>query len=158
MEPFNLFITRHSIAENGNLGMPDSERCLTSAGEKRAEVLGDNLKRFGINHIYSSTFKRTAQTATIIQGCIGGFQKITTLKELTPGKDLFDSLSAFYDVFKSTSPVLLLGHQPQVSDLVFALTKKVVESVPPATTFLISVPSWSIGAGELVEIISGDKL
>lgn len=123
MEPeaiiLDLFIFRHGEAGKSTAtSRNDSKRPLTISGKKELEEIAKALAKLGItfDYIFSSPLTRAQQTASIILKEIK-CKKNENLDELSPEGsrlELYKKLS----FLKSDSSVLLVGHEPYLSQLV----------------------------------------
>lgn len=118
-----LFLVRHAEAAPGE---PDDLRRLTAAGRDAARALGERLAAQEPTAVVSSPLLRARETADLIaRACklaatadegLGPGATIETLREAATGKG---------------ETVVAVGHQPDCSEIVFALTEQDV-SFPPA--------------------------
>jgi phosphohistidine phosphatase len=119
----DLFILRHGIAgEHGDPRYPDdSKRPLTDKGKQKLleAVRAMQKLELKLDVILSSPYKRASQTAEIVA------KKYTKSKlgfsnELRPeGK--FNNLIKHLKQFDSDSGVMLVGHEPYLSELISLL-------------------------------------
>lgn len=110
-----ILILRHGEAERVSSG--DGERHLTSAGSVQVETVLNLAKKMGANveKIASSPLPRAKETASIASKIFG--QTYTVINALEPDgstEGVYDELSK-YEISKT---VLLVSHQPLVSELV----------------------------------------
>lgn len=69
----HLYFVRHGLSEANKRGVysGQSETPLVQEGREQARLAGKQAKSLGIDHIVSSPFSRTIDTASIIAGQIG---------------------------------------------------------------------------------------
>lgn len=118
-----LYLVRHAEAAAGE---PDELRRLTTAGRDAARELGDRLAERQPTAVVSSPLLRARETAELIaRACrltataddrLAPGATVETLREAATGKG---------------ETVVAVGHQPDCSEIVFALTERDV-SFPPA--------------------------
>ena len=118
-----VFLVRHAEAAPGK---PDELRRLTSAGRDAARALGERLATEQPTAVVSSPLLRARETADLIaRACT---VEATTDDNLAPGA----TAGTLREVARNKEgPIVAVGHQPDCSDIVFALTGRDV-SFPPA--------------------------
>jgi phosphohistidine phosphatase len=119
-----LFLVRHAKAAPGR---PDELRPLTDAGRRAARALGERLKPEHPQAVLSSPLLRARETADAIARAAGVTPE--TDERLAPGADA-NALRAVVD--GRGDPVVVVGHQPDCSEIVFALTGRVADFAPGA--------------------------
>lgn len=117
-----LYLLRHGDAERiSSLG--DRGRELTEVGRNQAKIAGKYLKDLHPGVVLISTFVRAKQTLEILHRESGW----CTLREfvsldVAPMADI-DDLMSEVSAYNEDS-ILIVGHNPQLSNLVFHITKK----------------------------------
>jgi phosphohistidine phosphatase len=117
-----LIVVRHGKAEPGSPTGKDEDRPLARKGERQAHWLGERLRERGIKPgiLIASRYTRAAATAGILEKYLG-------LKvQFSPSLETDHPVSAAIAVVvghASRSPVVIVGHNPQLSELVWAVTK-----------------------------------
>ena len=111
-----LFLIRHAKADPGD---PDELRPLTGEGREQARELGDRLSRHPTPPVVvlTSPLLRARQTAEPIARAAGAELRVE--QRLAPGASpeaLREALTGL------DGPVAAIGHQPDCSDIAFALT------------------------------------
>lgn len=119
-----LFIVRHSKAAPGE---PDELRPLTEDGRATARDLGKRLAGERPDAVVSSPLLRARETAEAIAHAAGLDLEID--ERLAPGADA-TALRAVVDGRGET--VVIVGHQPDCSEIVFALTGRQEKFKPGA--------------------------
>ena len=119
-----LFVVRHAEAAPGD---PDELRPLTDAGRAAARALGDRLAEQSLDAVLSSPLLRARETAEAIARPAGlvaeptsGSRRAptpTTVREAVAGRG---------------DAVVTVGHQPDCSEIVLALTGERVSFEPGA--------------------------
>ena len=119
-----IYLVRHGIAleheERGDL--PDDDRPLTGEGRRRFRKLARAFARLGEppDFLFSSPLPRAAQTAEILAGALDE-DEVGILEELRPGGAVGKLLAEVGRRVKDEQSVALVGHDPQMSQLVAAL-------------------------------------
>jgi phosphohistidine phosphatase SixA len=109
-----LFLVRHAEASPGE---PDELRPLTEAGRAVARALGERLRDERPEAVLSSPLLRARETAEAIARAAGVAPEAD--ERLAPGADA-ETVRAV--VAGRGDPVVVVGHQPDCSEIVFALT------------------------------------
>jgi phosphohistidine phosphatase SixA len=117
-----VFIVRHAKAAPGE---PDELRPLTDAGRAAARSLGKRLRAEHPQAVISSPLLRARETAEPIARAANLELEID--ERLSPGFDA-DLLRAVVDGRGET--VVVVGHQPDCSEIVFALTGRLEQFKP----------------------------
>ncbi|MGD1836247.1 MAG: phosphohistidine phosphatase SixA, partial [Nitrososphaeraceae archaeon] len=116
----DCYFLRHGFAGKklSNINK-DYNRNLTSYGKKEIAKIAKSLKTLDIkiNYIFTSPLPRAYQTSTIIAREHNLENKIEILDSLKPGGkkiDLYNTISNL----KITSSVLIIGHEPYLTDMI----------------------------------------
>jgi phosphohistidine phosphatase len=125
-----LLIVRHAEAAAGN---PDELRPLTSEGRKHARALGARLREqgFAADAIVSSPLLRARETAEAL-----GLGEPEVDERLAPGATAFDLRDA---AIGRGETVVVVGHQPDCSKAVAALTGGDEPAFPPCGHALVEL-------------------
>ena len=122
----NLFLLRHGIAaERGTPGCErDADRPLTPKGERRLGQITDAMDGMGLTYdlILSSPYVRARQTAEIVAETLGLKKKLQFSDALTPDGDAKTLIAALNKLDPQPANVLLVGHEPFLSELISTLT------------------------------------
>jgi len=119
----NLFILRHGLAvEPGTPGYDDSERPLTSEGKSKLKAIAAAMVKLELDFdlILSSPYTRARQTAEIVAERLKASDKLELTKLLEPQGSFKDLINAI-NKHKSAHNVLLVGHEPYLSELISLL-------------------------------------
>jgi phosphohistidine phosphatase len=116
-----LWFLRHGDAEPHGT-RPDSERKLTSRGEEQSVAAGAALKALGIEPavIYTSPRVRARDTA-VLAGRELGVEPVEHAA-LAGGFAASDALELAMSAAESDGPILLVGHEPDFSQVVLDLS------------------------------------
>ena len=118
---FELYLLRHAHAGNSAAwDGPDSERPLSPKGRRQAETLGAFLadRAFAPDAIVTSPMLRARQTAQIVADALGIG---VSVDERLGGPLDFELINMLVNGVGGTS-VVLVGHDPDFSDLAAALS------------------------------------
>ena len=123
-----LLIVRHAEAAAGN---PDELRPLTSEGREHARTVGARLREqgFAADAIVSSPLLRARETAEAL-----GLGEPEVDELLAPGATPFDVRDA---AMGRGETVVVVGHQPDCSKAVAALTGSDEPAFPPCAHALV---------------------
>lgn len=120
----NLYLLRHGIAaEPGATGFKDDERPLVPKGVQKLGKVARALGKLEISFdlILSSPYLRARQTAEIIAEKLDLKKRLEFADALMPG-NAPGKLIALLEHFEPPPPeVLLVGHEPFLSDLISLL-------------------------------------
>ena len=128
-----LLIVRHAEAAPGE---PDELRPLTPAGRGQARALGSRLRQEGVspNAILTSPLLRARETATLL-GRELGVEPVAD-ERLAPGADAA-GISAAAGEHEGT--LVVVGHQPDCSQIAAALTGGPEPDFRPAGVFAVTL-------------------
>ncbi len=139
-----LLLLRHAKSSWKKPGLPDHERPLNKRGKKEALKVGDYLNENNLvpDLILSSTARRAQDTAQAVAEACGFAGKVDLYQDLylsDPGSYL-DILRCLPD---EASRVLVVGHNPDIEDLLAMLTD-VHEHMTTAALAVLDLPisSW----------------
>ena len=119
-----LFVVRHADAAPGD---PDATRPLTSLGRKVARAVGEQLAREQPNAVLCSPLLRARETAAPIARTAG--VELEPDERLAPGATAATVREA---VEGRGDTVVVVGHQPDCSEIVLALSGREVTFEPGA--------------------------
>ena len=145
-----LYILRHAEAEAA--ARSDAERALTAKGRDQAKAIG----RFCSEHeitpglVLTSPLARAEQTAKLVCKELGEKTKLETAAFLSAG---MSPESAFENLVKSSGPgpLMLVGHEPDLSEFIAASIGGVSESIRLRKAGLakLTLPETKPGVGTL---------
>src|SRR5881227_81585 len=117
----NIFILRHGIAvDAGSPGFTkDSERPLTPKGERKLWQVADAMAALEISFdlILTSPYVRARQTAEIIAEAMDAKKKLQESPHLIPGGNAKKLTELVGGIKPAPESVLLVGHEPYLSEL-----------------------------------------
>ena len=117
-----LYFLRHGIAADvGPVGLGDAGRPLTKEGIAKMQAGAHGMRRLGLrlDALLSSPLVRAHETAEIVARELG--PELQLAEKLAPGCDLAQ-LFALLGEYRAAERVMLVGHEPDFSSLVGALT------------------------------------
>jgi phosphohistidine phosphatase len=120
-----LWLLRHADAEPHGVGS-DFERRLTARGEQQARAAGRAFARMGVSfdRVFTSPRVRALETARLVCAELGGEPVVH--EPLGGGFDASDA-AELLAAGTGAAAVLLVGHEPDLSGLVAALTSARIE-------------------------------
>jgi phosphohistidine phosphatase len=119
----NLYFLRHGKAQpRGSIWASDSKRLLTPEGEKkmREAVEGMQAMELSFDLILSSPYARALGTAEIVAEVFGA-KKLFETNLLIPEASPRDMVEEINRNFASFEQVVLVGHEPFLSNLISTL-------------------------------------
>lgn len=127
-----LYLVRHAEAAPGH---PDEIRPLTPAGREHAAALGTELARGpALDAVLSSPLLRARQTADAVAAATG--LTVVIDERLAPGATAEDVLAV---VAGRGEHVVVVGHQPDCTDVALALTGGPPLAFAPGSVHAIDV-------------------
>jgi len=138
-EPLTILLMRHAHAEPDAPGGKDSSRRLDDLGQEEAAAMGELLRDQGLSpdFVLCSTARRAEETARwVLSKCSAPatFLVREALYLAEPGQ----ILEALLEVPDDRRRVLLVGHNPGITELVAVMTKE-FRSMPTAAVAEIAV-------------------
>jgi phosphohistidine phosphatase len=115
-----LYLLRHGDAGKSSIGPQGVDPPLTLRGRQDIEITARSLKvlKLKFTAIMTSPLKRALQTAKIIAKIMGAEKELSICNELAPEGD---RLKLYHRLRSSSreSSVLIIGHEPYLSNLVY---------------------------------------
>ncbi len=141
-----LLLIRHAKSSWSDPELADFERPLKKRGEKDAHVMGKRLAKQQLNPdcIIASPARRAIRTATIIAKEIGfPLKDIATDKQIYAA-DVADLLAVVQQIDDTCERVMVVGHNPGLSQLSQALTPDPIDPLPTCGIVCIdfALASW----------------
>lgn len=155
-----LSLLRHAEAEQP-LGIADKERNLSSYGAQMAPRLGRRLEQSGFmpDLVVASPATRTDQTARIICYELGYPIENMAIEENIYRATLFNLLALVQGLDEKLSHVLLVGHNPSLSELAnFLCTVDVPSHMATCALVRMKLPVeyWALVDGPVGQFIEYD--
>lgn len=143
-----LYLVRHAQSADKQSGQSDHERELTATGRRDATALGlfFHHQKYFFDLVVCSTATRTKQTAELILAEIKNSSNHQTIFEeylyQGTGKDYYNRLTNLHPSVRS---VLLVAHNPSISDLLSILVQGPTENFSPGgfAELYFELEDWS---------------
>lgn len=147
-----LFFVRHGIAEEAAADATDEARALTEEGISKMQAAAKGMKKLGVRPdlLLSSPLVRARQTADIVATILGS--TVTETPILSPGCDLQDIMRLLAEN-RAAQQVMLVGHEPDLSIIVGALTGGSRVEMKKGSMALVDMAVLSHGGGTLTWLL-----
>jgi phosphohistidine phosphatase len=148
-----LYFLRHGIAADvGPEGSGDAGRPLTIEGIKKMKEAARGLRRLGVRPdvLLSSPLVRARQTAEIVRHVLGLDSRL--VDALAPGCDIV-RLRDLLGEYRSADRIMVVGHEPDFSDLIGALTGGSRVQLKKGGLARVDLEMVDEGAGTLVWLL-----
>jgi phosphohistidine phosphatase len=101
----------------------DSERPLTTKGERRMRRIAEGMQALGLSYdlMLSSPYLRAKQTAEIVAQVLSPANDVLLVETLTPEGNPRQVIEALRTDHRDREDVLLVGHEPYLSRLISTL-------------------------------------
>jgi phosphohistidine phosphatase len=154
----DVFVLRHAIAEDAAPGQADSERRLTDVGRERLRLVVRKAMRAGMAPavVLTSPYVRARQTADILLEELDHACELVTTANLTPYAEVADLWQELRE-YARLSPLMVVGHNPQLSELVSVLIgspRYAVEMKKAAIAYVKDVGNGPRPVGRLVWMLT----
>jgi phosphohistidine phosphatase len=118
MQPMQLYVIRHAIAEDAEPGQEDADRPLTPDGEKRLKAEVKGLRELGwmFDRVVTSPWVRARRTAELLAPVSESDFEETPLLAMSPTQELLALLR------EGGEHVAVVGHEPWLTELIQWLT------------------------------------
>ena len=127
----HLYVLRHAKSSWKNPALSDYDRPLKKRGKNDAPLIGKKLNKMElkIQLIVSSPAKRTKDTISIIAKELKFIEHIRYDESIYESSvyNLLSLINSFDDDFQN---ILIVGHNPSLTDLVNYLSNKKIENIP----------------------------
>lgn len=125
----NLYLVRHSEAENIKKGQNDFDRELTESGKSIISNAANNWIKIikSIDFLVSSQLIRAKQTAEIIKQSFQFQNEIIFDNRLNPGCKVENIIDILNEL--NGNNILIVGHQPDLSKITSALISDSIASI-----------------------------
>jgi phosphohistidine phosphatase len=154
----DLYLLRHADAGDPEAWLgPDEDRPLSAKGQRQAERLGRHLAdtRFRVDALLTSPKVRAAETAAIVGDLVGVRPQIE--ERLAEGVDR-DAVREILADVRHPDAVMLVGHDPDFSDLLSTLTGAELRMRKGALARLDAPEDLADGGATLRWLIPPDSL
>jgi phosphohistidine phosphatase len=150
-----LLFLRHGPAESKNeWSGDDDERPLSALGRLVVADVSCSLPKLSTRPdlILTSPLARARQTAEIASECLDAQDKVVVDKRLAPGFDM-KHLEKLIRDHADNECLMLVGHDPDFSDIVRALTGGGRLSIRKGGLAQVEVPNPKVMKGRLVSLL-----
>jgi phosphohistidine phosphatase len=152
-----LLVLRHAKSSWKDARLSDFERPLNNRGKRDAPKMGKLIAKMDLTPelIISSAAKRALMTAEAAAANCGYEGNISATRDLYMGTS-DDYLAILRDVPDSVKTVMVVGHNPDVEDLIEELTGS-WEAMPTAALAQIQLPidAWqALDLSETAELVN----
>lgn len=159
-----LIIVRHAHTHDPQPGQPDHDRELTDQGRKQARQSAEWLKEQGSlpQTIFASSASRTQATASIFAEVLfGDSTKFQAENQLFRASEN-EVLEFLQQHSGPEDSVMIVGHNPTVTQLAIRLGATTVSYLPPASIVILSfdIANWedlNFHGGKLVAKLLTDE-
>jgi len=112
----DLFVIRHAVAEDAELGQSDASRTLTADGARKLKQEVKGLRELGwrFDRVLTSPWTRASQTAELLEPLCDAEPIATDLLAQRPTGDLL----ALIGQGQSPRGTAIVGHEPWLGELV----------------------------------------
>ena len=150
-----LYLLRHGIAEDRH---PDGDaaRTLTAQGIAKMQLQAAAFRHLdlGLDRVLSSPYDRARQTARLVAEALG--VPVEEHAALRAGCH-FDDLAGVIEAAGRPETALVVGHQPDLGEIVYALTGASVK-VRKGTLVALDAPGLRRGRGSLRGLYDPDAV
>ena len=115
-----IFLLRHAIAiERAEHGGSDEERALTVEGRRQLKRVARAMRTMSLSFdvIFSSPLVRALQTAEIVAASLRLKKRLQVTDRLAPSMPAGKQIAWLKSLRPSPGSVLLVGHEPNLSEL-----------------------------------------
>ena len=141
-----LVLVRHAKSSWDEPGLDDHERPLNERGLRNAPLMGHRLAERGTvpDVIRSSTAVRARSTAQLMARAMGLMHEHVELDERLYGASPETILDIASEVDDGIGTVMIVAHDPGLSDLAFSLSDSTIEHMPTCAVaeFRFDVETW----------------
>ena len=125
MTNFELILIRHAIAEERRIGLPEADRALTPKGIERFTALTRGYQHLKLKPktIWTSPWQRARHSAELLSSRFPDAEFAVNARLAAP-----PSHSLLGEIHLDLSPLILVGHEPWLTELAGLLTIGRLES------------------------------
>jgi phosphohistidine phosphatase len=141
-----LFLIRHAKSSWDNTALTDKDRPLNHRGEREARTMGKRLAKRDVRPdlILSSPAARALTTAEIIAKKLDYKRKKIVVDDRLYAVEADDLLDVIRKVDDGAERVMLVGHNPELTELAHRLSGKITHLPTCAVAeFTFDAKSWS---------------
>jgi phosphohistidine phosphatase len=141
-----LFLVRHAKSSWNEPGLPDKDRPLNDRGKRDAPKMGERLAKQDVkpDFILSSPASRALKTARIIAKRLDYKLKDILVDDRLYAAEADDLLHVIRELGDKPKSVMLIGHNPELTELAHRLSNKITRMPTCAVAeFMFDAKSWS---------------
>jgi phosphohistidine phosphatase len=152
-----LFLVRHAKSSRDDPSLPDRDRPLDERGKQDAPTMGKRLAKRDVKPdlVVSSPALRALTTARLIAEEIGYKRKDIVVDDRLYASSPDDLVAVIRALDKKLDRVMLVGHNPEFSDLAHRLSSEIGDMPTSAIAeFSFDTKAWSdVGEVEPVKAV-----
>jgi phosphohistidine phosphatase len=152
-----LFLIRHAKSSRDDAALPDKERPLSARGKRDAPRIGKRLakRRVKPDLILSSPAARALKTAEIIAKKLDYKRKKIVVDDRLYAVEVDDLLDVIRKLGARLECVMLIGHNPELTELAHRLSTKITHLPTCAVAeFTFDAKSWThIGQDKAAKVV-----
>jgi phosphohistidine phosphatase len=141
-----LFLVRHAKSSWNEPGLPDKDRPLNDRGKRDAPKMGERLAKRNVKPdlILSSPARRALKTAQIIAKRLDYRLEDILVDDRLYAAEADDLLHVIRELGDKPKSVMLIGHNPELTELAHRLSNKITRMPTCAVAELMfDAKSWS---------------
>ena len=135
-----IYIVRHAKSSWDMAGIPDEKRPLLEKGKKRTKKVIDffHEKKIKVDYIIASHAVRAHETAKILAHSLKYPQEDIKIDPHIYFADGDSIMNQFYDLPDRFKSVMIVGHNPSLTDFVNGFLNKPIENLPTSGVVSLS--------------------
>lgn len=141
-----LFLVRHAKSSWDDTSLPDRDRPLADRGRRDVAKMGKRLAKRNVklDLIMSSPATRALATAEVIAKMLDFRRKEIVVNDRLYAYEMDDLLDVIQELDDKLKRVMLVGHNPELTELAHQLTSEVTQMPTCAIAeFKFDAKSWS---------------
>ena len=141
-----LFLVRHAKSSRDDPSLPDRDRPLDDRGKQDAPMMGKRLVKRDVKPdlLISSPALRALTTAQLIAEEVGYKRKDIVVDNRLYARSPDDLLAVIRALDKKLDRVMLVGHNPEFTDLAHRLSSEIIDMPTSAVAeFNFDTKAWS---------------
>lgn len=141
-----LYIVRHAKSSWDSLDLPDEQRPLLEKGKKRTKKVIDFLheKNIKVDYMISSHAVRALETAKILAHALNYPKESIRIEKSIYYGNADSILDQFFDLPAHAESLLIVGHNPALTDFVNLFLSKPIDNLPTSgvVSFSFDTVHW----------------
>ena len=145
-----LFLVRHAKSSWNEPGLPDKDRPLNDRGKRDAPKMGERLAKRNVKPdlILSSPARRALKTAQIIAKRLDYRLEDILVDDRLYAAEADDLLHVIRELGDKPKSVMLVGHNPELTELAHRLSNKITRMPTCAVAELMFDAKWWSSTGK----------